>query len=157
GLATRDPAAISLTERGRAQAGRLAAGFVEPPSLVVTSAYARTKQTAQPTRERFPDVPHEQWPVQEFTYLHSLHGRLTTAAQRRPMVDAYWLRADPSHVERPGAESFTGLLIRARELVERLSFKGCGDGPVAVFSHGMFIRAVLWTLMTGPGAPTPES
>ena len=123
GWPARTPAAIPLTEHGWSQARRLTARFVEPPSLIVTSAYERTKQTARPTCERFPDVPH-----QEFTYPPSLHGRLTTAAQRRPMVEAYFLRADPSYIERPGGESFSGLLSRARQVIERL--KGCGDGPV---------------------------
>ena len=31
--------------------------------------YLRTQQTAQPTIERFPEVPVAVWPIQEFTYL----------------------------------------------------------------------------------------
>jgi 2,3-bisphosphoglycerate-dependent phosphoglycerate mutase len=118
GLATAQPAETPLTERGWEQARRLAAWLDEPPSLIVTSPYVRTKQTAQPARERFPEVPHEEWPVQEFTYLSGLHGRLTTAAERRPLVEAYWLRADPHHVDSPGSESFAGVLRRAHDTID---------------------------------------
>src|SRR5438477_8698923 len=71
GGATSDPAGIPLTERGKAQAGHLAAAIPRSPTMIVTSGYARTKLTARPTLERFPNVPHQQWPVHEFTYLHS--------------------------------------------------------------------------------------
>jgi probable phosphoglycerate mutase len=152
GGATDDPARIPLTERGKVQARHLAAAFPRSPAMIVTSGYARTKLTAQPTLKRFPDIPHQEWPVHEFTYLHSLHGELTTAAQRRPMVEEYWLQADPFYVDGPAAESFAGLLNRARALLQQL--QQCVDGPVAVFTHGQFIRAVLWVLMTEPIAPT---
>ncbi|WP_158557875.1 histidine phosphatase family protein [Spongiactinospora gelatinilytica] len=155
GEATEDPAAISLTDRGRAQAVHLAASISAPPALIVTSAYARTKQTAQPTLERFPGTPHEEWPVHEFTYLPTLHGRLSTVAERRPMVEEYWRRADPRHTDGAGAESFAGLLARAHGVLERI--QRCADEPIAVFTHGIFIQAVLWALMTEPVPPTgPE-
>lgn len=152
GGATDDPAAIPLTDRGEEQARHLAAAIPRPPALIVTSRYARTGMTAQPTLSRFPEVPHEVWPVEEFTYLSSLHGRLTTRAERRPIVEEYWRRADPSYVEGPGAESFAGLLDRANGVLRQL--REHGNEPVAVFTHGVFMRAVLWALMTGPGAPT---
>ncbi|GHJ50162.1 phosphoglycerate kinase [Catellatospora sp. TT07R-123] len=153
GGATDHPVTIPLTERGRAQADHLAAALPGPPALIVTSGYLRTKQTAAPTRDRFPDVAHEEWPVQEFSYLASLHGRPTTAAQRRPMVDEYWRRADPHQVDGPDAESFADLLDRARSLLGRLHRRP--DAPVAVFTHGVFMRAVLWAHLTEPAEPTP--
>ncbi|RZS34251.1 broad specificity phosphatase PhoE [Herbihabitans rhizosphaerae] len=152
GAATDDPSGIPVTERGEAQADHLANAIPRPPALIVTSPYVRTKLTARPTLARFPDVTHQEWPVEEFTYLQSLHGQSTTVAQRRPMVEEYWQRADPSHVDGPGAESFAGLLRRADAFLHRL--RQCASGPVAVFTHGMFIRAVLWALMTGTASPT---
>jgi hypothetical protein len=38
----------------------------------VTSPHLRTQQTTAPTIERFPDVPVEVWPIEEFTYLQPL-------------------------------------------------------------------------------------
>ena len=158
GEATDDPATIPLTARGVEQAGQLAASIPCRPALIVTSGYIRTELTARPTIERFPDVPHEQWPVHEFTYLHGPRGRPMTGIERQPLMEEYWTRADPSYVDGPGAESFAGLLGRAHALLQRL--RSCPEGPVAVFTHGMFIRAVLWTLLTEPAelaiAPTAE-
>jgi 2,3-bisphosphoglycerate-dependent phosphoglycerate mutase len=154
GGATDDPATTPLTDRGKEQARHLAAAIPRPPVLIVTSRYARTGMTAQPTLSRFPDVPHEVWPVEEFTYLPSLHGRLTTRAERRPIVEEYWARAAPSYVDGPGAESFAALLDRANGVLRRL--REYGDRPVALFTHGVFMRAVLWALMTGPASPTAD-
>lgn len=69
GLPSFIPAAPPLTPLGIEQARYVAGAFSERPNLIVTSPYVRTQQTAQPTLERFPDVPQEEWPVQEFTYL----------------------------------------------------------------------------------------
>ena len=49
GLPTSDVALIELTEKGHQQAQKVASAFTQAPSLIVTSPYIRTKQTAQPT------------------------------------------------------------------------------------------------------------
>jgi 2,3-bisphosphoglycerate-dependent phosphoglycerate mutase len=135
-----------LTERGREQAARIAATMPEPPALIVTSPYPRAAQTAEPTTARFPDARHEEWPVQEFTFLGHLHSTPTTGRERRPHVEAYWRRADPD-LSLGGAESFADLVGRARACLDRLAAQPAG--PVAVFTHGLFVRAVLWTMLTG--------
>ncbi len=56
GAATDDPAGIRLTELGKVQAAHLATAVPRSPALVVTSGFARTKLTAQPTLDRFHDV-----------------------------------------------------------------------------------------------------
>jgi probable phosphoglycerate mutase len=139
------PGESPLTARGREEAERVAT-TIPKPALIVVSPYVRAAQTAAPTIARFPAVPHEEWPVQEFTYLGEFYDRLTTAEERRPRVVEYWRRADP-HLAQDGAESFADLLGRVHALVERLSRQPAG--PVAVFTHGTFIRAVIWTLVTG--------
>jgi broad specificity phosphatase PhoE len=48
---------LELTELGWSQAREVAANWTETPSLIVTSPYLRTQQTAAPTIERFPNVP----------------------------------------------------------------------------------------------------
>ncbi|MGK5550073.1 histidine phosphatase family protein [Actinomadura kijaniata] len=150
GLPTNGPGAAPLTARGRAEAARVAAALTGPPALVVASPFVRARQTALPTRERFPDVPYEEWPVQEFTYLGRLHGPHTTNAQRRPFAEAYWERSDPRHVEGGDGESFQGLIDRARAFLDRAAGV---PGPVAVFTHGLFMKAVAWTLATGITEP----
>ncbi|MEU5883373.1 histidine phosphatase family protein [Spirillospora sp. NPDC047279] len=151
GLPTNGPGASPLTGLGREQAGRVAAAFDGPPDLIVASSFVRARETARPTRERFPDVPYEEWPVQEFTYLGSLHGPSTTAEERRPHVEEYWTRCDPAY-SNGGGESFQDLITRGREFVDRLAARP-EQGLVAVFTHGIFMRALLWSLQLGVSAP----
>jgi 2,3-bisphosphoglycerate-dependent phosphoglycerate mutase len=146
GRTSAEPAEIPLTEFGRQQAEQVALAFARPPALIVTSPYLRARQTAQPTIERFPDVPYEQWSVQEFTYLGDMHGKATTAKEREPFAQAYWNRGDPDF-SNGGAESFNGLLGRAHDLLDRLS--ETPKGPVVVFTHGYFMRAVVWRVLLG--------
>lgn len=141
-----DPQSIPLTVRGHQQAERVAETFVTAPALVVTSPYLRARQTAQPTLDRFPDVACHEWPVQEFTYLGELHGQVTTTEEREPYVRAYWARADPHHAN-GRAESFADLFHRAQDCLNRLAEQG--SGPVVIFSHGQFMKAVVWLLLTG--------
>jgi broad specificity phosphatase PhoE len=152
GLPSLDYHGIPLTELGRQQAERIAEVFADPPRLIVSSPYLRARHTAQPTIDRFPAAACEEWPVQEFSYLRPL-GRPITGHERDPEVRAYWERADPQLTE-PGAESFAGLLDRVTGFLGRLG--ALDTGPVAVFTHGIFMRAVAWSLLTGPAGPTPE-
>jgi broad specificity phosphatase PhoE len=146
GAAAGEPGASVLTARGRAQADGLAAALPRAPALIVHSPYVRAVQTADATARRFPGVAREEWPVQEFSYLGMFHDRLSTSAEREPYVLDYWDRADP-HLSLGGAETFAGLLDRARDLLDRLTQQP--TGPVAVFTHGTFMRAVAWTLLSG--------
>jgi 2,3-bisphosphoglycerate-dependent phosphoglycerate mutase len=98
-------------------------------------------------------VPCQEWPVEEFTYLGDLHGRTSTAQEREPYARAYWEQADPHHAS-DGAESFTGLLQRTTDLLSRLSEQS--SGPVAVFTHGLFMRAVAWSLLSGVTTPDQD-
>jgi broad specificity phosphatase PhoE len=61
GVPSDDLALIELTELGRRQAADIAAAWTECPTLIVISPYIRTRQTAEPTIERFPGVPVEIW------------------------------------------------------------------------------------------------
>ncbi len=140
------PGVSPLTERGRAQAKRVAESLPETPALIVSSPYVRAAQTAEPTIARFPDVHREEWPVQEFTYLGDFHTRLSTSEEREPFATDYWNRADP-HLSLGGAETFAGLIARAQTCLDRLAARP--DGPVAVFTHGLFMRAVVWLLLAG--------
>ncbi|MBF8766376.1 histidine phosphatase family protein [Pseudomonas putida] len=147
GTATSDPALIPLTEKGWEQARAVAATFDQAPTLIVTSPYERAADTAKPTGARFPGVPVEVWPVEEFTYLSPSRCSNTTAADRKPWVESYWASADPEYVDGPGTESFASLIQRARESLRRLHGM---TGHVAVFGHGQFIQAVRWLVAEAP-------
>lgn len=147
GLATSDTALTPLTPKGIAQAQRFAQLFPRPPSLIVTSAYCRSQQTAQPLIERFPTVPQEVWPVHEFAYLARFRGQVTIPQQRRPTAEAYWQRCDPFYREGENGETFAELMQRVQATLDRLRQQE--SGFVAVFGHGNFMRVMYWALFTG--------
>ena len=148
GLASADVASIALTERGAGQAGRLARDWSQAPSLIVTSPFQRTRQTAAPTIARFPGVPVETWDIAEFTYLQPARWNGTAAADRRPHVERYWTAADPTYCDGEGAESFAGFLRRVEASLARLAALPAGS-LAYVFGHGQFIQAAR-AIVTGP-------
>jgi broad specificity phosphatase PhoE len=147
GGASSDPALIALTERGKAQAQAIAQSFEAAPELIVMSPFIRAQDTAAPTLRKFPGVPVEVWPVEEFTYLSPANCMKTTAAQRRPWVEAYWRASEPDHSNGPGTESFRGLVLRAQTTLRQLQGK---TGSVLVFGHGQFMQVVRWLILLAP-------
>jgi broad specificity phosphatase PhoE len=146
GIPCNDLALLELPPTGYRQAEQVAAGWLHTPDLIVTSPYLRTKQTALPTLQRFPSVPFEVWPIQEFIYLEPSRWNGTLSKDRKPYIDAYWSAADPAYCDGPNAESFTTLLDRARQTLRRLEAQST-DSRVFVFSHGQFIHAVRMLIL----------
>lgn len=153
GLATSNPAAIALTERGQRQAQAVAAAFERVTDLIVCSPYLRTQASAAPARARFPAACYQQWPVQEFTYLDPRRCAETTAAQRQPWVEEYWRRGDPAHCNGGGAESLLELLARVEACAQRLNATPAGF--VVLFTHGQFVKTLLWWLLARPASLGP--
>ena len=119
------------------------------------AAAASLWQTAVPTLNHFPHVPQEEWPVHEFTYLNPQRYQGTTGIERRPYALAYWKRNNPHENEDGKGESFAGLMERVQETVSRLR-----QNPaqfVVIFSHGLFLRALIWSVMTGTDKATPKT
>ena len=141
GIPAHDLALLELTGLGWGQSREVAASWTEVPSLIVTSSYLRTKQTATATIARFPDVPVEVWPIQEFTYLQPTRWNGTRSSERMPAIERYWAAADPAYCDGEGAESFSILLERAQAALDRLAGLP-EESLVYVFSHGQFIQAV---------------
>lgn len=160
GLPSTSPDATLLTTKGHKQAYKFAEIFyeswtefrVQTPGLFVTSKYIRTKQTAAPTFTCFDHVPREEWPVEEFTYLDPSKYVGSTVTEREPHVKAWWERADPEYRDGGGAESFADLLLRVRNLVNVLRDRK--EDMTVIFSHGRFMRALLWFTLFEPGEPT---
>ncbi|KQN86862.1 phosphoglycerate mutase [Sphingomonas sp. Leaf67] len=141
GLPCHDLAEIELTELGYQQARVLAASWTDAPSLIVTSPYRRTQQTAAATIARLPAVPVEIWPIEEFTYLEPSRWNGTLSVERMPYLEQYWGDLDPTYCDGPGAESFATLLRRAEVALERLANLP-SQSIVFLFSHGQFIQAI---------------
>lgn len=153
GLRVLYPDGAGLTALGLAQAELAATWFTEAPRLFVTSPFRRTTLTAEPARRRFPATPHEVWPVQEFTTLGNFVGRHSTLEERQPLLREYWKRSDPFESE-VGGESFADLLARVAATVARLRALP-DDGVIAIYSHGLFMGALCWALLTGSFVATP--
>jgi broad specificity phosphatase PhoE len=152
GLPTESPVKTPLTVLGHQQAEQVALAFPQAPNLIVTSPYWRTQQTAAPTRARFPNLPHQQWPVQEFTYLAPDRYAGSTIEHRRPHSDRYWQQNDPLFVDGIGAESFADLIERAQ--AAKAQIQELEAEFTAIFSHGRFICALLWVVLSQLAADT---
>jgi len=135
-----------LTDLGRAQAKDSADRLPCSPTLIVVSPFLRAQQTAEPLRRRFPDVPVEEWPIQEFTFLAPARHKDSTEDDRQPQVLDYWQRKDPAFVDGPGAESFEQFLDRARETIRRLVKTNTG-GCIVIVTHGFFMQAFRLVLL----------
>lgn len=153
-LPTIHPTQSALTVKGVAQAQAIAHSFAEKPSLVVVSPYLRTQQTAEPTLIHFASVSYEEWPVQEFTYLDPIHYYQTTGTQRGPFAQAYWQKNDPEHKDGGGSESFRELMARSQKIIDRL--RSHPTQFIVVFTHGLFLRALLWRCLVNPEEITSE-
>lgn len=147
GLPTTGPHDNALSELGYLQAKCISAAIKQPPDLIVTSPYLRTQLTAQPLIKKFPDVPVHVWQIQEFTYLTLSLDQPTTPAIRKPLSQAYWERCDPDYVDGENSESFAHLMVRVKTALHQLQQQ---SGFVVVFTHGLFIKALLWQILATP-------
>lgn len=139
GERTFDVAAIPLSEKGRLQALALADALTDAPDRIVVSPFLRSAQTAEPSAARFETAEAAVWPIHEFTYLDPAACVGTFWIERKPMIDAYWARLDPDHVDGAGAESFSMLLARAQDFLGRLA--RVEDALSMIVSHGQFMQA----------------
>ena len=144
---TVEAATYPLSALGFRQAQQLATALTVEPELILVSPYLRARQTAEACIARFPDVPVEEWPVQEVQYLDPMLCVGTTQEERFAMAHEYWERCDPQHAA-PNAESFMHFITRASNAIERLA--ALGERRVFVFCHGHFMNAVAWLMLTRP-------
>jgi broad specificity phosphatase PhoE len=154
-LPTISTAGTGLTARGVAQAEAVAAACARPPSLIVTSASLRSQQTARPAIARFGHARVEEWPVEEFSCFSFARRYNTSGRQRAPFSEAFWEQCDPEYCDGEGAESFAMLIARAAQTLERL--RRLEDGFTIIFSHGLFMRTLLWLGVIAPAESNSDS
>jgi len=135
-----------LTDLGHAQARAFAEAFSCTPTLFLVSPFQRARQTSEPLLQRFPHVPVQVWPIQEFVYLNPEIHNGTAEEQQMPHILDYWRRADPAYLDGPGAESFTLFLDRARDAISRLIAMPPG-GCIVAFTHGFLMQAFRLLLL----------
>ncbi len=147
GGVTVEASSYSLTELGHRQSALLSDALRDGPELIIHSTYRRAKETAAPAMRRFAHVSAEEWPVQEVQYLDPAKCVGTTQDERRDMSQEYWQACDP-HFAAPGAESFAGFIARVQAALDALARRE--ERLVFVFSHGHFMSAIAWLLLSQP-------
>lgn len=147
GLRTLSAASPVLTERGWLEAKRVPLAFDRTPDLLVTSSFIRTQQTASPLLEKYPNVPRDEWPIQEFSELSHAKRYNTTGQERAPHIRDYWENLEPHYNDGEGAESFADLVGRVDDALRRMD--GLEVGFTAIFSHGLYMRVLLWRMLSG--------
>lgn len=145
-----DHTQIPLTDLGHEQARKIGDSWSRRPSHILRSPFLRTHQTAEPTISRFPTIPVDILPMEEFTYLSPDLLKGSSWQERKPDVRAYWDALDPDLVHGTGAESFSMLIGRVRTVLARVEQEG---RPWSVaFTHGQFMQAVR-VVVENPGEP----
>ncbi len=144
---TLEASSYELTELGFRQAEQIASALQHEPDLIIHSPYTRARQTAEPTIQRFSNVPTTEWPVQEVQYLDPAKCVGTTQDERRAMSHEYWNRCDPEHTE-PDAESFIAFIDRVKQALTGFSQRK--ERRIFVFSHGQFMSAIAWLVLSRP-------
>lgn len=134
----------SLSELGHRQAAAFAASVRAAPELIVVSRFLRSIQTAAPLGAKFPEVPVETWPVEEFTFLPPQLFVGTTFRDREPQNSAYWRNGDPDAHPGPGGESFRDFIARVDGVLDHLAARP--ERSVLMVSHGYTMQALLWRL-----------
>lgn len=138
---------VPLTALGHEQAAAAAEALHEAPDLLVDSPFLRARESADAIARRWPAARRETWPIQEVTYLSPARCRGSTTRTRQPLVDAYWLRCDPTHVDGPDAESFAAFLRRVQAFHHRLL--DLDASFVVAVGHGQFFSAYRYALARG--------
>lgn len=146
GLPTQHPRTIPLTPLGHHQAELLSTKLDRRPDLFIVTPYLRTRQTAQPAIEKFPEVPVEVWELQEYDFLSHEQCIGTTVDQRKPWVTEFWNKCAPDYVHGKGAESFFDFQKRVADALHRLTKVDASF--IVAFVHGHVIRALSQTMIT---------
>lgn len=138
GMATSSPEKIQITENGQRFAVKFADKIKIAPDLIVISEHERTRQTAQPLIDKYPESLLDIWAIHEFTYLSPASCINTTKEDRRSRVEDYWAKCDPDYVHGPGAESFSAFFKRINACYSRV--KDVADLNTYIFSHEQAIK-----------------
>ncbi len=137
------PEDIRLTARGTRQACTVASALRSIEKIIV-SDFARSQQTAEPVREKFPEAEYKVWhDVREFTYLDPRKFTTITSNKKQNLVEEYWERMDPFFADGGEAETFANFVDRVRRCIANLRKEIL---TTCVITHGNFIKLLLLLL-----------
>jgi broad specificity phosphatase PhoE len=121
---------------------RTARLVAQAPTLVVTSRFCRTKQTAAPLLRKYPQTASEEWPIEEFTYLDANRCADMTYEERKPLVAQYWRTGDPQYRDGSNCESFASFIKRLQLVITMIRARD--PDTLVMFTHGHVMKAVIW-------------
>lgn len=143
------PSGTPLTPIGHQQAVRAAYGLLDlglsSPDVVAVSPFLRTQQTAKPYLRAIHGHSWV-WPIEEWVFLDPKRYEGTTQAERQGDVRAYVERGDPYADDGGAGESFFTFIHRVDFFLQVARTWGTS----VAFTHGRFIRGVLWRI-ANPG------
>ena len=156
GISSSGQGKTRLTDKGKQQAKVTGEHWREAPDLIVISPYIRTEQTAAPTIRRYPDVPVETWPIEEFRQLSAARYEGVNSQERWAHYDAHWAKKDPDFKDGDGigAESIREFTKRLDQLEKDLV--NTDFNLAYIFCHGMFLRAFMLRHIWGSTRPMTE-
>lgn len=137
-------AEIPLSPTGKQQAQQLANSLTLCPSQIMTSAYLRTQETAQPWLDKLGMQAQSNPLLNEFTMIGYNIVKGLNGAQRLPYALNYRKRADLELRMGEDGETFREFYQRVDTFLQQLP--NLQDQTVC-FTHGFFIRLIIWRLL----------
>lgn len=136
--------AIPLSGLGELQAIALSKLLPAQPSLILTSSFLRSQQTAAPFTARIRKLAEVHSLVNEFDDFDLSFIAGLNDTQRETLREAFWQEADPNKRMGSAAETFIEFEQRVQALLRHLQ-----DLPdrTMVFGHGMWIGMLIWKLL----------
>ena len=134
---------ISLSAKGAQQAAELACRLPANRRVFVSNM-RRTHETAAPYCARHGIRPEILSCLNEFSYLPFAAVQGLDAADRKPLAEAYWQRADPHFRAGGGADTFAEFDGRVSDFLHR-AWPSLPHGSL-LFGHGIWIALLAWWL-----------
>jgi broad specificity phosphatase PhoE len=145
GGVTMEHHAIPLTDIGHRQAEALALMLPQSPTEVWVSPFVRAQDTAKPYCQRVSRKAVTLDGLREFETIDPALLQGMTGEQRKPIVDAYWAKSDPSKRMGKQAETFSEFAARV-EAFKALRLPDLPNGTI-LFGHGMWMGLLCWFLL----------
>lgn len=141
---TMEHSAIPLSDKGLQQAHDIANMLNVEPALVLASEFIRTHQTAQPFCTKHQMSLQVQPLLNEFSAIsHELIAGMA-GAQRRPIADAFWARADVNQRMGVVADTFLEFNQRVSQFIAEMTHL---PHQTVIFGHGIWLGLLVWRLM----------
>ena len=149
GEITKAHESVPLTPLGERQAQAISRELAWQPSQIFVSGFLRAQQTAAPFCRRHAQDAIILPVLNEFSTLDPALIQNMNGAERRPIIEAYWQRADPAQRMGEQAESFIEFDARVSSFLPLMA--ELPDRAV-LFGHGMWLGLLIWKLLGFSGA-----